>query len=200
MSIDQNRTFKEQNPELFERLCFGAYISGLTDGEGSFLIKADIASVAQRKFYCFFQIKLRADDYKILESIRDYWNCGRLLYQKCNSSKRPNTKPQWSLHVNRIHDLYNHVMPHFELFPLRAKKARDFELWKEAVRLAYKVSQRGRPINYGKNGPLWHPHEANAFRVLADEIIRVRQYNSENIPRAEAQCDPQLTLVFSEAP
>jgi hypothetical protein len=79
-------------------------------------------------FQCRFSIGLRADDAPILHEIRARTGVGILVHSGRNSIQQE----QWRLEVNRKADGVR-LVEIFDDFPLRAKKARDFAIWREAV-------------------------------------------------------------------
>lgn len=174
----------EPFPSTIDRFAFGHYLSGLTDGEGSFvmdLIKPKKAPVICR---CRFIIVLRFDDLPILNTIQSYWGCGIIGARKGYRT----VWPQRAYYVLRVGELKNIVVRHYELFPLRAKKARDFEIWKEGVELIYKVMQRGRKghmkraIGGKGSGPIWTVDERNHFASLKKSMEAQRRADSGPIP------------------
>lgn len=104
---------------------FGHWLAGFTDGEGCFLINH------YRKTYsCAFSIQLRADDNNVLEHIQEQLGFGRLfLHTSVNKSNR---NPRSVFHVS-TKDGCVLLRNLFLTYPLRAKKARDFEIWTEAL-------------------------------------------------------------------
>lgn len=127
----------------------GGWITGFVDGEGCFFIsftkrggryKCKDGTVKQ----CYqreqrFGIGLRDDDAKTLKIIKKFWNCGRLYY-----FNKGRTRAVY-YYVNKLEDLITIVIPHFERYPLKSKKKKDFEIWKRAVMLSYKKPRRLSP-------------------------------------------------------
>jgi hypothetical protein len=103
---------------------FGNWFAGFVDGEGCFMI--DRFNNA-----CWFQLWLRDDDVAIVEEIRDRLGFGR-IHRSAAKTAGSNSKPRIAWYVSRQADTQR-LVEVFDQFPLRAKKARDFEIWKEAV-------------------------------------------------------------------
>lgn len=110
------------------------YISGFTDGEGCFSLflntekrkrKAGFISV-YRYWITTFSFTLRIDDMEILNNIRDYFGCGVAYLLKGKNAHA-------FYLVRSRKELVSAIIPHFDKYPLQAKKNRDFILWKEAV-------------------------------------------------------------------
>jgi hypothetical protein len=103
---------------------FGHWFAGFTDGEGCFRVKP----TNKGTFQCRFSIGLRADDAPILHEIREWLGFGILVHSGRDSIKQE----QWRLEVNRKVDTVK-LVEIFDAYPLRAKKARDFAIWRQAV-------------------------------------------------------------------
>lgn len=104
----------------------GGYVSGLIDGEGWFMV-----AVKDRQNYSpRFGINLRADDISILRWLRDYFDCGNVYI-----NGTPNVAPCAVFCVSDLYSIMRSVLPHFERYPLRAKKKRDFKTWQRMVNL-----------------------------------------------------------------
>jgi LAGLIDADG endonuclease len=129
-------------PSDIDRDSFGHWLSGFAAGEGCFKLGGIINRQGRRHPTANFSIELRADDKPILELIRSYWQCGRFFYSANDRCRVPNAKPVWKHEVHDIPSLISIVIPHFQRFPLRAKKAADFLIWKQAIELMYAVQQQ----------------------------------------------------------
>lgn len=116
----------------------GNWISGFTDGEGCF--KSVCVKNEQYKNHEFasisFEIGLRADDKDILYGIQKYFGCGKIYFYSKHTN-HPYDKPIIRFSVQSFKECYHKVIPQFIKFPLRSKKLRDFEIWKEAVEFCY---------------------------------------------------------------
>lgn len=99
------------------------WFAGFVDGEGCF----SIHKKPQNTYDCQFSITLRADDRPILERIQRTLGMGTL---SSATAHRKNQAARWTVSSKaacvRLRDL-------FRAFPLRAKKAKDFELWSDAL-------------------------------------------------------------------
>ena len=107
---------------------FGAWLSGLADGEGSFNIL-----VTKQTSSCTFHIALRADDTEIIHAIQRTIGYGRIHHEKkgLRGGRNNNASLRWV--VSRSADCLA-LVALFNSFPLRTKKRRDFLVWAEAVR------------------------------------------------------------------
>src|SRR4051812_8024445 len=102
---------------------FGHWLAGFIDGEGCFLI------VRTRTYHqCRFSLKVRDDDIAVIEEIQQRTQIGRVKANRSRNTSNPqvewiiDTKPDCLELVNIL-----------DKFPLRAKKARDYQIWREAV-------------------------------------------------------------------
>jgi len=111
-----------------------------------------------------FSIALRADDLRILEEIRQALGVGGIYLVP---SRGENWQPQYMYAVHDKKDLTQVIIPHFEKYPLRSKKSRDFVIWKRLV-----LECKLKCIN-GKPTPEEILTEAT---LLAQQLKEVRAY------------------------
>ena len=111
---------------------FGHWLAGFIDGEGCF-------GIAQRQgekhnssiyYFCFMSIKLRDDDRSIIEEIRCRTGIGSIYVNKARSNSK--TGIQWLI-INKSDCLS--LVEILDKYPLRAKKSKDYAIWREAVLL-----------------------------------------------------------------
>jgi hypothetical protein len=105
---------------------FGHWFAGFVDGEGCFAIQAVGPRLSSR--VCMFVIGLRSDDRAVLEEIQAQTGLGKIY----DSPGRKTTKPYSRWCVQTQPEVMS-LVEVFERYPLRSKKARDFEYWKQAV-------------------------------------------------------------------
>jgi hypothetical protein len=75
-------------------------------------------------------MRLRIDDQDILLWLMKYFGCGN--YREDLKVKSPSAV----FCIASLYDIASSVIPHFDKFPLRAKKKRDFVIWKDLVNLS----------------------------------------------------------------
>lgn len=196
-------------PADIDRDAFGHWLSGFTDGEGSFNLYAvtDASDGRRESLRAAFRLAQRADDTATLQRMQSFWRCGTLHYTSNVRSKIRNAKPVRTFSVSAISDLVSVVLPHFETFPLRSKKQRDFTLWKQGVLMVWEVSRRPSP----QTGRRWCQHrgiskwtddERHQFKVLVEQLKSLRKYDAGTIPVIPATSRserPEKTL-FDELP
>lgn len=110
-------------------VAFGHWLAGFTDGEGSFFCALRPRRNG-REFYGSFAITLRVDDLPVLREVHAFLGVGN-LYERQNGRWSPQCRLLVQNQAGRAR-----VIEVFDAYPLRAKKAIDYALWREAVRLA----------------------------------------------------------------
>ncbi len=174
-------------PADIDRNAFGNYLSGFTDGEGCFMLAFHESSRLCRSgntytrlhFDARFTILLRLDDLAILETIQSYFGCGKIFHHL----HRPASSPQANFEVRKPKDLFLSVIPHFDQYPLRAKKARDYVIWRRGVELAYRVWQKPSRARKGPGKSKgwhtrWTDEEKNEFFGLVAALKEQRKFSS----------------------
>jgi hypothetical protein len=156
-----DRTLPEQDDD------FGHWLAGFTDGEGCFRITSRAPrkplSPEDRRFACTFTIGIRADDAEILHEAVRRLGVGAVIYPKQPHEKwAPLAK--W-LACKKSDCVY--LADYFTRYPLRAKKHREFEVWKRAVSTWQEIENRGRG---GK-----HPKQAE-MAAFAEELRELRPF------------------------
>lgn len=103
------------------------YISGLSHSDGSFFVS--IAKNSKSKFglrvrpkFCITQ---DLDSISVLESIKNYFNCGHIYINKNTYSAE--------YVVSSIPDLQNVIIPHFNKYPVHASKQSAFLIMTSVV-------------------------------------------------------------------
>jgi hypothetical protein len=109
------------------------YIIGFVDGEGSFhvAIYKDPRMKMGIKIIPEFHISQHVSSKRVLESIKDYFDCG---YIKANHRASDDDKTFVYMVRNR-NDLLSRIIPFFERYKLRTEKQFDFNLFAKIVRL-----------------------------------------------------------------
>lgn len=167
-------------PDDIDRDAFGNWLSGLVDGEGCFKLVWHRTHGKTKMFEipgARLEISLRADDYDALEQAWAFWEVGSLIVRpRCDSSY-----PAARYYTSSAPDLAEVIVPHFERYPLRAKKRRDFQIWKRGVALLHQVYLRpriGRADGIKGMYPKWTEAERGEFAALFAELQAVRVYSS----------------------
>jgi hypothetical protein len=177
-------------PATIDRSLFGAWLSGITAGEGHFALRLNRHPLPRRTYRspsALYAIKLRDDDSAAVRLIHAFLACGNVYSRlRRGDPRQTGSKPQITLIVTRFRDLRDVVIPQFDRHPLWAKKARDYAIWKEAVQVIcaiqgrswhYKRVQAGVPVSGGFSRK-WGDAELEHFAALADALKAQRVYNS----------------------
>lgn len=148
-----------------------AWFAGFADGEACFVIARRTdrpAGVSVR-----FQLALRSDDLSVLEQLQAVF--GGTLRVVPHAHGKP--QAHWNVIAKR--DLAE-LVRYFDRFPLRAKKARDYAIWRRAVSI---VCSSG-------SGDLELPALVDALRE-----VRAFQQVNVNVSRTVAPRDFELRLA-----
>lgn len=171
-------------PADIDRDAFGHWISGFSDGESTFQLRAQRdPGTGKAHPIALFRIALRADDSDVLALIQSYWGCGTLIRFQYKPSDTLNANPHATFSVLKVGDLFGVVIPHFERYPLMAKKRNDFMIWRQGVELMAAVQSRplsyrpGRSRNrHGGTYPKWTAAERERFISLSELLRETRRY------------------------
>lgn len=101
-----------------------AWLAGFADGEGYFQLRKQ--NNCGWRIEPRFRIHLRGDDFPVLQELADAFG-GTVRH-----GKNMEWNPQAHWLVSRKADLLR-LTDYFDAFPLRAKKAGDYAIWREAV-------------------------------------------------------------------
>lgn len=160
---------------------FGHWIAGLTAGEGCFQFRL----TKDKKFRPSLSVKLRDDDAPVLDSIAKALGCGKVYPEK-----RDGRNPMANYIVDDIDSLYGIIIPIFERYPLRAKKAREFVVWKSAVTMMFQITRR-RKVNTRWG---WFPRYTKAERAQLTEygklLKELKRYKTDILEAETVQIEP----------
>jgi hypothetical protein len=147
---------------------FGNWIAGFIDGEGCFCIRSQKVSMSYTHSPQF-RIKLRIDDRDVLLEIVRRTKIGYVKDTKRGKSTG-NPFAEW-LVVSK-EDVTN-LCCFLMRYPLRAKKKRDFIIWKKAVTVWHGVRRIATASNRG--GMVSHPLQGK-LAELKNELQSVRLF------------------------
>ena len=104
---------------------FASYITGFVDGEGTFSVSFNYRAKLNTNVEVrpSFSISQHKRNLEILKRIRDYFGVGSIRFSKRDQN--------YKYEVRSLNDLLKKVIPHFEEFPLRTTKQKDFKLFRE---------------------------------------------------------------------
>jgi site-specific DNA-methyltransferase (adenine-specific) len=144
---------------------FAHWFAGFVDGEGCFHVHKKQVNGCE-VYDCQFSISLRRDDTAILKSIQaNLGGIGSIAMRPAPSGSAK-AKPQIRYCISSQKDCWR-LREILWQFPLRAKKARDFEIWSAAL-------------------DAWIEHEPGEswedVAYFRDALMAVRQYGSQYHP------------------
>lgn len=167
-------------PKKINRSDFAHWLSGFSDGEGCFRLR--LCRMLGFSVSASFAIAVRDDDLPVIKLILRYFQVGTIR----NGEAYRKSKPICTFSVNNLHDLIK-VVEHFDKFPLRAKKKKDYRIWREGVLLIRTVGLRkrqGRGRGPGGVGRGYHPkwliREKHKFTKLVTLLKEQRKYRSHS--------------------
>ena len=109
----------------------GSFLSGFALGEASFMLVCRPRGDYTRRWKISAAFNVSQHDRAPLDLFRETLACG---------SMRKAGNGGWYWEVNRLLEIQNRIVPFFHRFPLVGTKARDFELFRDAVGIL------GRPV------------------------------------------------------
>jgi hypothetical protein len=183
------------------------YVSGFIDGEGCFSVSVhphpSIAKPNRWLVAPCFQAYQHRYNVEILESLRDFFGCGRIR------AKGPNSDVL-TYSVYRRRDLESVIIPFFERCPLLSRKQEDFEKFREIVlmmqqrlhltdegfrrivELAFTMNQRGKQRRYRLEDILAKPSET--VRRAPAKPVKIQSEPHGDMGRAA-----EMTVPSTEA-
>ena len=133
----------------------GQYLTGYADGEGCFCVSF---SKSNRHRFGWeirpsFSISQNGDRAEVLQLYLERFGCGSIRPDRSDKTLKYETRC--------IADLMNHVIPHFEQYPLLSSKREDFKRFAQVCRLMHaglhlteegfgEIVQLASKINRGK--------------------------------------------------
>ena len=171
--IDSHSMIHFKKMELKMNDEFGHWLAGFVAGEGCFCIYVPLRKKKDNPTNLLFLIKLRQDDLWILQEIKNQLNCGNIIMQPA----RGRSKPAAVFSVGAIADLINIIVPLFRKFPIRAKKARDFETWAQAVELFWLIQQSEYVRTESGGNSKWTDEAREKMLELKEKLKQIRQFN-----------------------
>lgn len=114
----------------------GWYLSGYTDGEGSFCVSFS----PRRKLRIglevrpSFSVSQNSDRSEVLNLFQQTLGCGTIRPDRSDKT--------FKFEIRSLNDLIEKVVPFFRRFPLKSSKNRDFELFAQVCLMMNKGGQR----------------------------------------------------------
>lgn len=116
------------------------YVTGLVDGEGSFLVSFTIRNKMRMGVETrpSFTVSQHERSHEVITSLKDYFNCGSIRYNK--------TDHTYKYEVRSLDDLVEKIIPHFISYPLNTSKKKDFDAFRcvcESMKLNKHLNSNG---------------------------------------------------------
>ena len=147
---------------------FGNWFAGFFDGEGSFDFYTGYKRRRDTDYRVGIHIALRDDDAETIEFIKKNLGVG-IIYRK---PARGPTNPSIEFTIRAYKDLAEIIIPLFERYPLRTKKAKQFGFWKTGVIAGYI-----RTLGSYSRRKTFTEEEKAFFEDLAKRIGEIRTYS-----------------------
>ena len=117
---------------------FASYITGFVDGEGCFMV----SFTKKAKFKTGLEVRpsfsvsqnRRSKD--ILQDMVKYFGCGSVRFSRGDQT--------YKYEVRSIEDLRKKIIPHFERYPLKTSKIKDFQIFIEICDLVAQNKHRNK--------------------------------------------------------
>jgi hypothetical protein len=127
----------------------GNYFAGLVDGEGTFTLSLTVQKKTYIRPQARFKIKLCSEDFDIIKLMHETLGTGHLFID--DESVIFSTSSDSDSKI---------ISDFFDEFKLRAKKSKDFEIWKEGLRICLNHSEHTK----------WSEEEFMQFLDLREKI------------------------------
>lgn len=117
------------------------YITGLCEGEATFTYSRS----GNFALNLYFAVKLAEKDKELIEMLHKYFNVGKIYKVKASIPKKNNgfTKKALYYRVSTLDELKK-IVEHFDKYPLWGQKQKQYQTWKEILRL--KTKHKGNII------------------------------------------------------
>jgi hypothetical protein len=128
-SSTNDRDFAKGNPD---KLLNPWYVTGITDGEGSFGISAIATKgLLGYRFSLQYKVTQKAESAGILWDLQRYFQCGSVVID----NREDNTL---KFQVQSLSDIVNKVIPHFNAHPLVTSKALNYMDFRSVALMLHK--------------------------------------------------------------
>ena len=138
---DGRRNYRLQAPfgkeQIHRKKLNPHYVAGFIDGEGCFSVSIGRHKTLKRGFEVRpeFEIELRKDDQEILERIALTIGAGK-IYDL--SYERYGWYPHAKFKITNMRDMQGYLFPFLDRYPLQAKKAKSYWLFRTIVMMVSK--------------------------------------------------------------
>jgi hypothetical protein len=167
-------------PADIDRNHFASWLSGFVDGEGCFFMGISHCRRNIKGILHSLSITLRNDDIRCLQLIQSFFQCGHINPKAYRRNKQ---NPGTNFRISSAQSLAEIVIPHFDKYPLIAKKKRDYEIWKQGIQLCHVVRLREFVYLKKKSGKRskWTPDEWERIQNIVATLRETRMYRDQPI-------------------
>ncbi|OGF62345.1 hypothetical protein A2662_01065 [Candidatus Giovannonibacteria bacterium RIFCSPHIGHO2_01_FULL_45_33] len=142
--ISSEKTSGADNQQ--ERLKFGYWISGFTDGEGCFSVAVINNKTTKfgKQIFPEFVVTQGEKSLSALKKINKFFGCGNIFVNKRYDNHNENL---YRYCVRSLQELDSKIIPFFEKYPLHTYKQNDFFIFKKVVKAMIQkehLSESGR--------------------------------------------------------
>lgn len=160
---------------------FGHWLAGFLDGEAAFVINKRKRD-GYHSYVPTMKVALRSDDRPILEEASRRLGVGSVFDL---AFRNTNQHPQVAWSVHRRSDCLA-LVEVLDRFPLRAKKHRDYQVWREAVvlwtsRSLYVGGRRG-PQDWREMEQLYHQLQDTRRWTATSQPSKSKDCASSSVP------------------
>jgi len=171
-------SYRTEPFEFVDDDSFRWWVTGLVDGEGSFILSVTNKKTnpsGEAKFY----IGMRIDDTSAVGTV------AKTLFLTRGVNPSGSNIPVSTAVLRGSFDLKEGVISHFDRYPLQSRKGLDYPIWKKGVELCIKLSsQKFKAILVDGGGPnklvgsqkKWTPEVFAEFKEIHDSLRKVREY------------------------
>lgn len=152
---------------------FGNWLAGFIDGEGCFSIGIN----NYRRPSLRFDISVRLDDAAILGEIHEQIGIGKLIERPARYASMAAGKPQLVWRVQKREECWR-LRQLLDKYPLRAKKKRDYAIWRLALE-----DMRDHVLPSGPRNGVANPEDdayLERMEGYRDALRKIRQYDVVN--------------------
>ena len=114
------------------------FVTGLTEGEGCFCVSLTRRPTLRTGLEVrpSFSLSLNERDRTLLEQLQSFFGCGWVRQSRSDRT--------YKFESRAVGELLEHVVPHFERYPLRGAKARSFEGFRRVCEMVGQGDHLGR--------------------------------------------------------
>lgn len=115
-------------------------VTGLTDGEGSFVYSISKTGLTNYKISLEFKVTQKTHSEGILYELKEYFQCGNVVID----NRKTDTK---KFHICSLEFILEKVIPHFDLYPCITSKELNYRDWRKiAIMMKHKEHLNNKGI------------------------------------------------------